>query len=579
MGQVLSGVKIMLFSHICSSSFITGAEKYLLMLTSELNRRFGCTLVVPAEGVLLQEAKQRGLRTIVQPIPLVWSLLKPEENVVQELKDNIRRHAHSEIVNLLHIEQPDLVIVNTVVNPMPAAAAKALGIPVAWLITETMAGQTGKLQAVRWIDRYTDWIIGISDSALQPFRKEGLNGKLTLLPPTWQEEKVQPEQWPYYRQLKRSELGIEQDKRVIGYISSSLYPEKGLEHFVQMALEVCAQVPDAMFLIVGNAAHQEYVERCERRIQESGYAGRFHRLAFEPNMEKLYPAMDFIVIPNLIEEDFEMTALEGLVFGKQVIAYRTGGLEEILRTTGHASGLVEKGDAAALTLKMLQKLSSEQQLQISRQEAEEAFGYAAYNRRLSRLCFRFQSKCSRRLAELNASPMPSLLMNMVYKSDAASVVFLLENGVKRPFASSDAFQYYKYRWSDIQRVTDPMLHRYPTSAPISRMAPFHHHRPSIMLAKGSGATVYLLVNNRRYPFVSVLSIKQRGYDLNRTVMVPDEELGRLELGSPLEELASGMHRTRRRRKKRLKAPKGNGLRRIVKRRRQSLPKKRRGRKE
>lgn len=542
----------MLFSHICGSSFITGAEKYLLMLTSELSQHFDCMLVVPGEGMLLQEARQRGLHTIVHPIPLMWSLFKPEKRTTVELDEKISRHEHGGIVNLLHMHQPDLVIVNTIVNPMPAAAAKEMNIPVAWFMTEKASDDRDTGPAVQWIDKHAEWIVGISEATLQPFRKEGLTSKLSLLPPTWQREELHPELWHNNRLQRHAEWEIAPGQRVVGYISSSLHAEKGLEHFIDMALRVCPIVPDARFLIVGNVTDQEYMDRCERKIQASDYAYRFRRVTFESNIEMLYPAMDLVVIPSLIDEGFGMTALEGLVFGKSVIAYRAGGLDEIMRTTGNASGLVEKGDIDGLVQKTLEKLAATPagvSNQASAREAEEAYGFDTYRSRLNRLIHQLQLRGSALAVERNASPPPPLLPNAVYKSGRASAVFLIENGVKRPFSSLEAFRFYKYRWSDIHQVHDAVLHRYPTGAPVSTEAPFQRHRPAVMLAKGQGPTVYLLMEQRRFPFVSVNSIRRHGWDPERIVTVPDEELAVLDLGMPLGESAAPRPKPKKRKLK------------------------------
>ncbi|WP_165972098.1 glycosyltransferase family 4 protein [Paenibacillus piri] len=149
--------------------------------------------------------------------------------------------------------------------------------------------------------------------------------------------------------MKRNEWAVNDGCRIVGFIASSLHSEKGLEHFVHMALSVCPEVQDVQFLIVGNAFDAYYMTYCQHIIGQSGYASRFHRMPFEARIELVYPAMDLVIIPNLIDEGFGMTALEGLVFGKGVIAYRAGGLEEILRTTGNADWLVEKGDSSLLT--------------------------------------------------------------------------------------------------------------------------------------------------------------------------------------------------------------------------------------
>ncbi|MCY9668269.1 hypothetical protein M5X11_25665 [Paenibacillus alginolyticus] len=70
------------------------------------------------------------------------------------------------ILDLLLIHEPDVVITNTCVNILPAVAAKKLGIPVIWIIAETIQLNESTVLTVGLVDQYSDWIVGISHATL-----------------------------------------------------------------------------------------------------------------------------------------------------------------------------------------------------------------------------------------------------------------------------------------------------------------------------------------------------------------------------------------------------------------------------
>ncbi|MCS7458835.1 glycosyltransferase family 4 protein [Paenibacillus doosanensis] len=527
---------MMLFSHIGGSRFITGAEKYLLMLAAEANRRFDCTLVVPEQGRLYQEAARRGLSALVCDIPLVWPVYESEAGLTQEVQGMLEQKRHALLTNLLLLHQPDLVAVSTCVNALPAIAAKRLEIPVAWLITEVVGANSASTEAAELIHHYSDWIVGISETALRPFRAIGLSDKLVYLPPTWLQDELQPEQWRDYRRDKRKELGLRERQFLIGYIAASLHPEKGLDHFIRMAVLLAEQASHVRFLIVGTPTDAVYMERCQRLMDESGCGERFHHIAFEARIQALFPAMDIVVVPSLVPEGFGMTAMEGLVFGKSVVAYRSGGLEEILNAAGYGEWLAEAGDVAGLTAKVRERMQAQAGAQADiRRAVESAFGIRSYRRRLDGLLQRFHAKLKETAASRQCASLPELQMNAVYRGETAPTVFLLEHGRKRPFVSEEAFQFYQYRWSDVRFVPDELLHRFPTGAPVSTDSPWHLYRPSVMLVRGTEATIYLLRDGCLYPFTSPLSAQIRGFDLGRTVTLDDEQVRLMPRGEPLTE--------------------------------------------
>ncbi|MCR8636081.1 glycosyltransferase [Paenibacillus radicis (ex Xue et al. 2023)] len=463
-------MKVMLFSHMCGDQFMTGAEKSLLMLVQELSPYLDCVLVVPEKGILSSAAAKLEIKVIEQSYPLLWSLYEPEGTLRQQAVRIGNSEGYGELLELLLLQAPDLVIVNTCVNILPAMAAKKLGIPVAWLITEKINENAWTPLAVEQIDRYSDWIIGISKTVRLPFEHRDIEHKWHLLPPVWREEVYHPETWDDQSQSQRQRLGIGESNPVVGFISASLHKQKGLEHFIKMALEVGKSRPDVRFLIAGGEG--DYLDEGMKLIEASGYRDRFLITGFESRLERIYPVIDILVVPSLVDEGFGLTALEGLGFGKTVIAYRSGGLEEILMSTGQGSGLVSKKDLDSLIHHVLERLSDTgASAQLQRQAVMDVYGLRAYRSRLKPLLRQFRSKAGEALENIQSSLEPVPNEGGLYAGVQSPVVFVVENGKKRHIPTPDSFEACGYRWEDVIQVPEAWLLGIPNGTPLSSDAP------------------------------------------------------------------------------------------------------------
>ncbi len=252
----------------------------LLFMTLELGRHYACTLVVPREGLLAAEARRHGIETVVQSFPLLYDMYHPTAAIPQLFQDLLVHSEMPSLLDLLLIHEPDLVITNTCVNLLPAVAAKKLGIPVTWIVAETIQMNEFTPLSVRLIDQYADWIVGISDATLQPLQGLVREHKMFVLPPSWHTEHYDPGQWPVKRQSKRAEIGIHDERPVIGYISSDIYANKGLDHFIQMGICICETNRKVHFMITGKPANPVYMESCVQMISLSGYSSQFSLLPF-----------------------------------------------------------------------------------------------------------------------------------------------------------------------------------------------------------------------------------------------------------------------------------------------------------
>ena len=121
--------KLMLFSHVCNTRSITGAEKLLLHFMREIGTIFACVLVAPQEGNSPDSHEGLAFR-------FIYVICRCFTVCTHRIRDCTRcgasaaHPAFQDALWLIRSHEPDMVLTNTCVNVMPAVAAKSLGIPV-----------------------------------------------------------------------------------------------------------------------------------------------------------------------------------------------------------------------------------------------------------------------------------------------------------------------------------------------------------------------------------------------------------------------------------------------------------------
>lgn len=388
--------KILLFSHISNPFSITGAEKLLLFFCRELLPYFDCILVAPEEGKLTLLARQHGILVKIVRIPLLYSIYTPSPLLNQEAASLKKNPAYRKLVRFIANESPQMILTNTCVHYLPAAAGKQLGIPVIWKLTEMITDNGYLGFSTQLIDQHSDWIISISESAAYGFDPAVRHTKMSVLYPSWNEEELRPDVWPELRQQFRSRLGVGPNTTLIGTVSSFLIETKGIHHFIEMALSLKDEYPEARFLIIGSSLNQEYEMRCKDMIGAAGAENRFIFAGCQDDVESVYCGLDIIVIPSLVPEGFGLTAMEGLLFGKPVIAYASGGLKELLAEAGCPHMLADLGNPLSLSEKLRFLLEQPETGQAlggqNRERMIAALGPGVYRARLGELVARWHAE-------------------------------------------------------------------------------------------------------------------------------------------------------------------------------------------
>ncbi|MGZ9585247.1 glycosyltransferase family 4 protein [Paenibacillus marinisediminis] len=447
---------IVCFSHLCNSGYITGAEKLLLFMLRELMPHYRCILVVPEEGILSHEAYVSGISYRVQACSLFPLMVEPSAGLHAQL-EHARQHSEwNAMLQLLQQLKPDYVLTNTSVHALPAMAAKSLGIPVLWHITECIADNGYASEAAAIIESYADAVIGTSHTALQAFPPRNDPRSMPcrfLLPPSWHMEDLQPHTWGQHRLQKRQELGVADDSPLIGYISSSLMVQKGLDQFIHMALSIADSFPQSRFLIIGEPVNPSYLEHCQLLIQQSPHASRFTFIRFAKDIQSIYPAMDIVIVPSLIPEGFGMTALEGLVFSRAVAVYRSGGLGEIMSAVHQDEYAVEPGNWPALAAHVRRWLEQPRLLRRVQKHngraVQQAFGIDSYRQKLHRIFVSFIMEQESLFQAVQGS---------------GHEIYIRMDGVFRHVASLKELK--RLGRTTVRRISDDVLRELPLGEPI-----------------------------------------------------------------------------------------------------------------
>lgn len=145
------------------------------------------------------------------------------------------------------------------------------------------------------------------------------------------------------RRAGRRALGLPAGDPVVGLVGRVCW-QKGVDTFVDAALELCARGPAAHFVVVGDHEDATLVGKLRARIAAAGLEDRITLAGYREDMADVLAALDLLVAPSRWE-GFGLALAEAMAAGVPVVASAVGGIPSV---TGHAARLVPPDDARAL---------------------------------------------------------------------------------------------------------------------------------------------------------------------------------------------------------------------------------------
>lgn len=318
-----------------------GAQVSLLELATGLAPPYRAVLLGVRGGSLLERFDSAGVETV--GVPRRWiSRPDPRSPLKRLLHRTIDRRRIARVVRQV---APELVHLNCEgAMRSVGAAATAEGTPF--------------VLHVRDMDR--DWFGGGERRALrsaaavlvasEAMRDHAIRigappGKVRVIP-----NGVDPA--PYgparARRLRtRRGLGLRDGDMAIG-IAGAIIPRKGHVDLARAAATPSLRDRRVRFLVLGRDPHpgEPHMRALARDLRELGVADRFQLLGWRDDMPDLLAALDLVAAP-FRNEAFGRVVVESFLAGTPVVAYREGGLPELVRD-GLDGILVPPGDHAAL---------------------------------------------------------------------------------------------------------------------------------------------------------------------------------------------------------------------------------------
>lgn len=316
--------------HVIGGSEVGGAEEHVLALCKGMDKNtFNPSVACLCKGPFRALLEQNAIP--VMEIPMTNPI---DIRVVPRLVKYMR----AEKIDIVHTH-------GSRANLTARLAARYLGLPIITTVHSTLSQDyLNKYAAALAIllDRMTtpwaDWVITISDYLQSDVKKRGAKQVKTIYngidPVRFSEE--------FDSQAVFSELGIQTGTPLVGTIGR-LHPVKGLKYFL-MAVEHISQAhPLHKFLVIGSGPQENELKAL---VIQANIADKVIFTGYVPNVHKLISTLDVLVLPSLAE-GMGLVLLEGMFYGKPVVASRVGGIPELV--TDMKNGLlVPPGDSIML---------------------------------------------------------------------------------------------------------------------------------------------------------------------------------------------------------------------------------------
>jgi len=167
----------------------------------------------------------------------------------------------------------------------------------------------------------------------------------------------------------RKELHVPPDAEVVGMVAR-LAPQKGVRFFLDAAVQVLRERPQAVFVLAGGGPLEH--ETRERAAAAGLDRERMKILGHREDAERLYPAFDVLVLSSLYE-GLPYVLLEAMACGVPVVATDVAGSRDVL-ALGDAGLLAQPQELAAPILRLLGDANLRKQLGAqARQRVRETF--------------------------------------------------------------------------------------------------------------------------------------------------------------------------------------------------------------
>jgi glycosyltransferase involved in cell wall biosynthesis len=333
--------------HVITKLELGGAQDVALYTVARMDRaRFRPILIAGPGGLLDEDAKRI---PDVETVMLPW--LGRKIHVFADLMALVG------LIGLFRRYRPAIVHTHSSkAGILGRWAAWCAGVPVivhtvhGYGITPEQSAMTQRCFML--LERVTGWIttqwIAVAEADVRKGRTWKLfDQNVCVIRPGIDPQPFSESSTPEQRAVLRREFGAGPDDWLIGTVAC-LKPQKAPQDFLALAKQVCAAVPQARFVLIGDG---ELRPAMESLIRQAGLQRSVRLAGWRRDISQSLRAMDVFVLTSHWE-GLPRVILEARASGLPIVATRVGGVEEAM--AGYRLGyLTEAGAIEALAASVL----------------------------------------------------------------------------------------------------------------------------------------------------------------------------------------------------------------------------------
>ncbi len=356
-----------------TGNIIGGGEISLLNLLENINQsKFNPHVVMPQSGDFTEKVKQLGvgvnileLKKVKNPLNIFFSLRR-----INRLCGIIKQQK----IGLIHSNSTGGIAF------LGGMAARIMKIPFIWHVR--IINSAGPLDIIQCV--LSTKIIVISEAVEKRFWWIPVTKKIVTI-----YNGVNTDNFKEQREMNfRDEIGCKEDDFLVGTIGRFI-PLKGYEYFIKAAKIILEKAPNAKFLIVGLDYDKEnrYLSYLKKLTRDLELKDKIIFLGEREDVPQILSSLDVFVFTS-IGESFGRVLIEAMGCAKPVVAFRSGGVPEIVEE-GLTGFLVSPKDSRKMAEKIIYLLNNKEIRQkigqAGRLRAERLFDIKAHVKRVEDL--------------------------------------------------------------------------------------------------------------------------------------------------------------------------------------------------
>lgn len=375
-------IKVLIIMHGAGKG---GVEKSIATLCTYLDKeKFEPIVAMPEDGPLKTDLEGIGVKTIITPLEW-WTPIRffYGERHYYKFLAGLKERVHN-LVKIINENGINVVHTSTLTVVDGAIAAKILGRPHIWHIHGRFDGTSPTFETYLPIDvlypivgELSTRIVAVSQIVKNFISSYIAPSKIHLIYNGIDIDKYKEKTLPSKSLL--DEFPTLKNKVLVGLVGR-ISKVKGIEDYVEAAIEVLKVRDDVGFLIVGPEEDKTLGQKVRKRVDSLHLADKIVFAGYRKNIPSLLQEINLVVCSSL-REGFPYSCLEAMAASRALVATKCGGPDELV-IDGETGYLVNVGNPDKLARAILKVVENPETMKLmgekGRKRIEEFFEARIY---------------------------------------------------------------------------------------------------------------------------------------------------------------------------------------------------------